>query len=310
MAVTNVSTAYFFQHTKFGLARVQAQLDEAQRQMSTGTKVADLAQAGADAAPIIGARDMMSRVNARIDALKSVEPRLEAQDLALGRAASVAASLKLDALKAVTTDVGAGLADRLQEAFSVAVTEMNAQWNGRFMFGGERIDQAPVVVADLTALAAVANGQAAFDVAQRTQVLGLGDGFSVSVAERGVDIGATLFDGMRDLKVLLDAYGGALGKPLTPAQKAALEAIVNKLAQADSELTQAQSRNGSLQNRVARELEISDSRAVLLEKTIGEAVDADLGQVSITLSQLRTQYQASASTFANLRDLNLMNYLR
>jgi flagellar hook-associated protein 3 FlgL len=310
MAVTNVSTAYFFQHTKFGLARVQAQLDEAQRQMSTGTKVADLAQAGADAAPIIGARDMMSRVNARIDALKSVEPRLEAQDLALGRAASVAASLKLDALKAVTTDVGAGLADRLQEAFSVAVTEMNAQWNGRFMFGGERIDQAPVVVADLTALAAVANGQAAFDVAQRTQVLGLGDGFSVSVAERGVDIGATLFDGMRDLKVLLDAYGGALGKPLTPAQKAALEAIVNKLAQADSELTQAQSRNGSLQNRVARELEISDSRAVLLEKTIGEAVDADLGQVSIMLSQLRTQYQASASTFANLRDLNLMNYLR
>jgi flagellar hook-associated protein 3 FlgL len=308
--VTNVSTAYFFQHTKFGLAREQAQLDEAQRQMSTGTKVADLAQAGADAAPIIGARDMMSRVNARIDALKSVEPRLEAQDLALGRAASVAASLKLDALKAVTTDVGAGLADRLQEAFSVAVTEMNAQWNGRFMFGGERIDQAPVVVADLTALAAVANGQAAFDVAQRTQVLGLGDGFSVSVAERGVDIGATLFDGMRDLKVLLDAYGGALGKPLTPAQKAALEAIVNKLAQADSELTQAQSRNGSLQNRVARELEISDSRAVLLEKTIGEAVDADLGQVSIMLSQLRTQYQASASTFANLRDLNLMNYLR
>jgi flagellin-like hook-associated protein FlgL len=178
------------------------------------------------------------------------------------------------------------------------------------MFGGERIDQAPVAVADLTALAAAPNGQAAFSVAQRQQMLDLGDGFTVAIADRAVDVGSVLFDGMRDLKVLLDANGGQLGKPLTPAQKTALEGIVTKLGQADTDLTQAQSRNGALQNRVDREVETSGSRALLLEKTIGEAVDADLGQVSIMLSQLKTQYQASASTFANLRDLNLMNFLK
>jgi flagellin-like hook-associated protein FlgL len=310
MTIANVSTAYFFEQTRLGLMRTQSALDEAQRQVSSGQKVSSLADAGVGAAPIVGAREMLSRVDTRTQALQEFAPRLEAQDFSLGRTSDVARSLKDQVLSMVTLNDGGALVDRLQEAFTAATTEMNTQWNGVYVFGGERVTSPPVVIANLTALAALPNGQAAFNVAQRTQTIDLGDGFQAAVADRGVDVAGGLFDALRDLKVLLDANGGSLGKPLTAPQKTSLEAAITKLTQAATDLTQGQARNGALQNRVDREIEAGQSRSILLQKTIGDAVDADLAQVSITLNQLKTQYQVSASTFATLKDLNLMNFLR
>lgn len=310
MTITSLSTYFIGEQTRSRFARLQGELTDTQTQIATGKKVAELKDSGVASSSIVMARDMLARFETRAQALRDVSPRLELQDTALGAASDIAKNLRLDVLKMITLGDASSLPDTLQQAFTSAAAQMNAQYNGFHMFGGDRVDTAPVTVATLNDLAALANGQAAFAPVTRQQTVDLGEGFQAAVADRAVDVAGGLFDAIRDIKVLLDANGGALGKPPTPALRTALEAAMTKLDQAAKTLTQAQARNGDLQNRVDREITASDDRTSLLQKTIGEAVDADLPALSIRLNQLMTQYQASASTFAQIRDMTLLNFLK
>lgn len=310
MTITSLATYFIGEQTRSRFARIQGELTETQTQIATGKKVSELGDSGVGSSSIVMARDMLARFETRAQALRDISPRLELQDASLGAAADIAKNLRLDILKMITLGDATSLPDTLQQAFSSATSQINAQYNGFYMFGGDRVDTAPMTAATLNDLAAAANGQAAFATVARQQTIDLGEGFQAVVADRAVDVAGGFFDAMRDIKVLLDANGGALGKPPTPAQRTALEAAMAKLDQATKTLTLAQARNGDLQNRVDRELKASDDRASLLQKTIGEAVDADLPALSIRLNQLMTQYQASASTFAQIKDMSLLNFLR
>lgn len=310
MTITSLATYFIGEQTRTRFARMQGELTETQSQIATGKKVTDLSEGGVGSSSIVMARDMLSRFETRAQALREVSPRLELQDAALGAAADVAKNLRLDVLKMISLGDASSLPETLKQAFATASSQMNAQYNGFYMFGGDRVDTAPVTVASLDALAAAASGPAAFATVARQQTIDLGEGFATTVADRAVDLGGVLFDGIRDIKILLDANGGALGKPPTPVQQAALEAAMVKLDSAAKTLTAAQARNGDLQNRVDREITTSDDRASLLTKTIGESVDADLAGLSIRLNQLMTQYQASATTFSQIKDMSLLNFLK
>lgn len=310
MTITSLATFFTGEQTRSQFARIQSDLTVTQTQIATGKKVAELTDAGVGATSIVLARDMLARFDTRAQVMREVSPRLELQDTALGAASDIAKNLRLDVLKMITLEDATGLPDTLQQAFASATTQINSQYNGFYMFGGDRVDTAPMAAATLADLAALPNGQAAFATVARQQSMDFGEGFQAQIADRAVDVAGGLFDAIRDIKVLLDANGGALAKPPTPAQRTALEAALSKLDQATKTLTQAQARNGELQNRVDREITASDGRVALLEKTISDAVDADLPALSVRLNQLMTKYQASASTFSQLRSMSLLNYLK
>jgi flagellin-like hook-associated protein FlgL len=50
-------------------------------------------------------------------------------------------------------------------------------------------------------------------------------------------------------------------------------------------------------------------RVDTMRGAVGELVDADLAEVAMRLSQLQTQYQATAQTFTILREMTLLNFL-
>jgi len=310
MSVTNISTMFFVEQARSGLGRIQQDLLDTQRQISSGQRVENLRDANIGAAPIISARTMMAQAQAQSDALQALAPRLEAQDLALGNTGAIGRGLRDEILKMITLGDASPLADKLQTAFTSASTEVNATWNGAYVFGGERTDQAPMTATSLTALAAAPSGQAAFAESQRTQTIDFGDGFKAQAADHAVDFAGPLFDAFRDLKTLLDANGGALPKPLGAADKTALQAAIAKIDISTAAIGQAQARNGDLQNRVETESAAATKRVDALTKSVGDQVDADLAALSVRLSALQVQYQASATTFSRLKDMNLMNFLQ
>ena len=310
MPVSNISNYYFVEQARSDINRVQRELLNTQRMTATGRRVEDVKDAAVLAAPVVTTRQMMARAEARGEALNEVKPRLQLQDLSLGRGVEVARELRLDIISMISLNNAERLTERLQEAFAVAATEINATWNGGYMFGGDRTDAPPLAVTSLGALAALPSGTAAFNTVQRAQTLDLGDGFNVQIADRGVDVASDLFEAFRQIQLVLDANGGTLTAPLTPAQKAALEAALPALDQAATTMSQAQARNGELAKRVDRESVAMSQRVSTLEKALGDQVDADLAEVALRLSQLQVQYQATATTFSQLKDLSLLNYLR
>ena len=65
---------------------------------------------------------------------------------------------------------------------------------------------------------------------------------------------------------------------------------------------------------VAKQLETSElankSQRDLLTKTIGDQENVDLAEVATRLAAAQTQFQASAAIFSQMRDMNLLQYLR
>ena len=131
----------------------------------------------------------------------------------------------------------------------------------------------------------------------------------MTISAKASDLSQGLFDTLRDLKLLLNASGGTIGQPISPSQQAELLNIVSQLEAHAATFNTEEGRAGQLQKRFEGELVQLQERSNLLVKEIGDQADADLGQVSVRLSSLMVQYEASAKTFAELSRLSLLDYL-
>jgi flagellar hook-associated protein 3 FlgL len=68
--------------------------------------------------------------------------------------------------------------------------------------------------------------------------------------------------------------------------------------------------NGDLMNHVEALRDRSAQRSQLLTKVVGDAVDADLGQVAVNINARMMILNASYSVFGQLQNLSLANFLR
>jgi flagellar hook-associated protein 3 FlgL len=129
------------------------------------------------------------------------------------------------------------------------------------------------------------------------------------LSSKASELSQGMFDAMRDLKVLLDGAGGNIGQPIGAAERNALQALADRLDTEANNFTNEEGRAGQLQTRFASERVRLQERSNLLLKEIGEQADADLAEISVQLSSLLVQYEASAKTFADLSKLSLLDYL-
>ena len=69
-------------------------------------------------------------------------------------------------------------------------------------------------------------------------------------------------------------------------------------------------KNGDNQNLVETLGKRADDRATLLTQVIGDAEDADMGQVATDISTRTTILNASYAAFSKLNGLSLINFLQ
>jgi flagellar hook-associated protein 3 FlgL len=307
-----ISTYFRFEHARASITGLQDRLGQLQAQVGSGRLAQDLRGYAGEAGQIISGRTILAGIEARIAQAKELDGRFAMQDEALGQARAAALRMSEALMSADGLDDGRGIAQTLDGVFAEVKGALNAQWAGGYVFGGERIDAAPILPASAAALSdlvAYPTTNDFFAASARSQNADLGEG-AFPLAERAQTLAQGLFAAMRSLRQELDLSGGDFGKPLTAAQRTAITALQTQFRTAADGLGQAQARNGEQWKRVDEQLDRLEKRADYVTKELGGRVDADMAEVAMRLNQTTSQYQMSAQVFSQLRDMSLLNFLR
>jgi flagellar hook-associated protein 3 FlgL len=295
------------------ILQMQRELSVLQQQISSGQKAADLKGFGHNAGLVVTAGGMLTQTDARLSAVKELDGRLTQQDWSIQRAGDVAKTLRLEIFNAISANDGSTLVVALETAFKEASVALNGQWQGVYLFGGERTDVAPVIplsVEELLDETTFPTGADFFQESNRKTVIDLGDGVVIDAAPRAAELGAALFEGLRALKEVIGAGNNPIGKPLRQDQVSALSQAAAMLDKAGEGISIAQGQNGATWKRLETETVRLEKRRDLITNLKSDRVDANLAEMAMQLNAMQVQYQAAAQTFSQLRDLSLLNYLR
>jgi flagellin-like hook-associated protein FlgL len=305
----NALTLRFNTQMQLDIQRITLELGDLQRQLASGLKSNDLMGFGAGVAQIVNAQGLLAQTDARAAAADQLSARFDVQAAALSRAAQGGQALARALNDAVSTNSGAAVGVDLELAFAAVTSALNERWNGQPLFAGERIGEGPVVVSSLNQLLGLAVPNGVFDEAQRHQILELESGAQITLAERASEFSSSIYVALRDLKVLLDSYGGSLPDPMPQSLRDGLQALAQQVESATREITAAEGRSGRVQRRISDERDRLQARSNLLVKEIGAQADADVPTIALKLSQLQAQYEATAKVFGDLSKLSLLHYL-
>ncbi|MEZ6022853.1 MAG: flagellin [Hyphomonadaceae bacterium] len=304
-------TLRFTTQAQLDIRRITQQLGELQRQVASGAKANDLRGFGGASSRLLNAQSLRASADARASVLNQMEARFGVQGAALGQVAEASGLLATSIREAISANDGRGIVTELSLSFSSVVAALNETWNGQPLFAGERQGGAgPIKIDSLEDLLAAGGPEDIFDEAARHQILDLGAGTPIIVSAKASELSEGLFDVLLDLKTLVDASGGTIGQPISGGDRAALQAIAERLDKEADNFTNEEGRAGQLETRFGSERSRLQERSNLLLKEIGSEADVDLAEVSVQLSSLLVQYEAAAKTFADLSQLSLLQYLR
>lgn len=302
-------TFRFTSQTQLDVRRITNQLADLQRQVASGAVASDLLGFGGGSSRLLSAQSMKATSDARGSVISQLQARFGVQAAALGQVSNSAQMLAQSIREAISANDGRGIVTELDLSFSSAVSALNESWNGQPLFAGERQGNGPIKVTTLDALVNATGPEAIFDEAARHQTVDVGIGAPIVVSAKASEMSQGLFDTFADLKRLLNASGGTLGQPISADDTTELTALAERLDAEAAKFTNEEGRAGQVQSRLETEQVRLSERSNLLKKEIGDQADADVGEVSIKLSALMVQYEATAKTFSELSKLTLLDYL-
>lgn len=134
------------------LTDVREQATELQRQLGTGQRTETYGGLGSDRYTSLSVNERLSEVSNYTSTIDLVNIRLDVADLSLNRIAEIVGETRSEALPGVFKLQGNGQTIEQTSAllrFDETVALLNARADGRYIFGGHAIDEAPVEPSDV-----------------------------------------------------------------------------------------------------------------------------------------------------------------
>lgn len=292
-----------------GLARQQLDLATAQVQVNTGKRSEDLRGMAGEATTLVSARSLRSRYESYEATARTVGVRLTAVDTQLSALVDSARALRESLLGAIANETGLSLPTLIDNHFRTAVSALNADLAGEYLFGGGRVSTPPVAVATLDDLQTLPDVTEAFRNDQLKPSARLADNLDIEHGQLASDLGVPLFAAFRDLADFNDGPDGPFGQRLSDAQRSFLEGQLASLDTVIQGLQTRQMENGLNQQR-AEQLRIDmGERAVNLETFISEIEDVDIAEAISRLQADQTALEASYRVLGSLSQLSLARFL-
>jgi flagellar hook-associated protein 3 FlgL len=307
--MNRISTYNQFFASTNGLLRGQDAMSVAQQQTSSGKKAQDLKGYGADASRLLSAKAVSARIDARTDALKALQSRAEVEATALDLASTAAGDARQSIMNALANENGAGLRTALEQALATVFTAANQQYAGQYIFGGTDGYDQPTNPIDLEALGLLPDTSLQFNDTGDNRQLTVQDGYDITMTSSAREIFQPFMDLLQDIRSWEQANTPLNGK-LNPAQVAFVQSLVPQISAIHSGIIDHEAAAGTKAKQLELSILANEEQSTTLQKTIGDQENADLAEVASRLSAARTQYEASASIFAQLRNVNLLQYLR
>jgi flagellar hook-associated protein 3 FlgL len=304
-----VTTFSAYNSVIINLMRSESRQNEAQIQVSSGKVGSDLKGFASNAEALTATKTLMTRVDGYLQNAKSLQTRMDAQNLALNQVLDAGQQARQAIANAIATGRGEGLMLELDSYLGQASAALNTQHNGRYLFGGGKVDTPPVAVQNIQGLLSPPAG-GVFQNDQLVPSAQLDETTSLQTGQLASDVGSDLFNAISGVASFDQGAGGPLNGALSQTQIDFLTNALHDFDAANDKITTAVATNGLAQNRVEQAVSTQQDRKTTLQVMVGGMTDVDMAEAASRLSQAQVALQASAQVFASLQNTTLLNYLK
>ncbi|HEX5264316.1 MAG TPA: flagellin [Phenylobacterium sp.] len=267
-----------------------------------------------DYAPHAETLTAMKSVDARITNYQStnteIAAKLTTQDTALSATADAATAVRQAITEALANDNADALMQTIQGQFQSAVTNLNAQYDGKYLFAGGQISTKPVSAATLADLTSGPPISSFFQNDSFKVQAKLDDSTTVTTGQLASDLGTNMMTAFQALQAFDTGGSGPLTGQLTAAQRTFLQNQLGSWDQVSHDLTTATAQNGILQSQVDQVASNLVSQKNTLAGMIGGIVDADMAKAATDLSNAQLSVQATAQVLQVMQGSSLLNLLK
>jgi flagellar hook-associated protein 3 FlgL len=308
--VTRVSTAGNYSAVLANLMASEGRQVDAQNRVSSQKNGADLKAYANKVETLTAMRTVAKRLETYENQNDVISGKLLMQDNGLNAVADSATAIRQAIADALATDNASTLMQELNSQFQSAVDGMNAQYDGKYVFGGGQINTKPVIATSMAALTAGPPIASFFQNDQFKAQAKLSDATTVTTGVLASDIGTNILTALQSIQAFSDGASGPLNGKLTDAQRTFLQ---NQLAVWDpirDTATQVTAQNGLVQQRVdtvRKDLAVQKDTLTIM---IGKITDADMAKAATDLTSAQLSVQATAQVLSVMQSSSLLNYLR
>jgi len=301
---SSIGAAWFLD----GIANLQNQQTQVQKELSSGYQVEDASDAPAQTPELIALGSSLAQVQAYQTTLTRVQSEASTADQSLGTAISLlqnAETLGAEGANSISTaTTRQTLAEQVQSIQQQLVSIAGTQVEGRYIFGGDDDQAAPYQydassttgVDQLTtqnSTRAIANpdGQTVYQSLSAEQIFGPTD-------STGAPTASNTFAALQSLVTALNGN-----------DTAGISTAISSLNSASSYVNQQQAYYGTAEQRLTSEQNTSANQATALQVQISGIRDTDVTQAATQLTQLSTDESAAYAAQAAIPVKSLFDYL-
>jgi flagellar hook-associated protein 3 FlgL len=307
--VTRISTLTQQQALLSQLQKTNDRTYDEQLKISTGKKTQEYKGMPEDTGILMAAKSVEARTEGYQNTNAEVTNTLNLQDTTLSQLASSSQDLREALLNGSSLSSGQTLMQQADGIFQQALSVLNTQVNGVYIFGGTKTDQAPVTAQTLNGLTTVPSASNVFVNNQQRIGVEIGPGQSLQYNFLADQIGQPLMASLKRIADFNAGPNGPFGATLTTVQKNFLQTEAQNLQTITENLNQVVAQNGQMQSTVDDATARHEKTATNVKGFISDIEDADVAQAVTNLNQDQLVMQASAKLIADLKDNSLLNYI-
>jgi flagellar hook-associated protein 3 FlgL len=258
----------------------------------------------------------MQAVDARITNYQSqntiIAAKLDNQDSALTSVAGAATAVGQSISDALAAGDGTTLMQEVQGQFQTAVSGLNSQYDGKYLFAGGQVNTLPVTATQLSDLTAGSPPPpvASFFQNDNLQVTAkLDDNTTVTTGQLASTLGTPMMQAFQAIEAYDQGPNGPLTGTLNATQQAFLTTQLQTWQGIGTNLTTATAQNGLVQAQVTQVASSLASQQTSLTGMIGNITDADMAKAATDLSNAQLAVQASAKVLQALQSDSLLQIL-
>ena len=308
--VDRVSTAGNYSAILANLMAAENRQVDAENRISSTKNGSDL-KAFANQAETLTA---MKSVDARITNYQAqngqIAAKLSTQDEALSSVADSATAVRQALADAIASGNASTLMQAVQGQFTTAVSSLNAQFDGKYLFAGGQIATKPVTATQLSDLTSGPPIASFFQNDNFKTQAKVDDSTTVTTGQLASDVGTPMMNAFQALQAFDQGPSGPLTGQLTAAQTAFLTTQLTNWAGIATNITTQTAQNGLVQKQVDDVAANLVTQQNTLTSMIGGVTDADMGKAATDLSNAQLSVQATAQVLKAMQGSSLLTLLR
>ncbi len=318
--MTRIGTFQQSQAILAELMRNQGRVFSAQQQVASGRKAEHFMDIAHETPMLLGAKSVMARLGSQIDTNRTLQLRLEGNDVNLRALEVVGGDLRQAVLDAIGVESGMSLTEKVKALFDQAVGLLNTRIGEDYIFGGTNSDQAPVTTTTVAGLVALAEPPAAaFANNQIVPSARISDSQTLDYGLLADDVGQDLLQAMQRIlqfeagTLPAGAAGyapaGPFGDKLTDNQRAFLNGELARLESVATDLTTVVAKNGIRMGLLESVQSRHEERVILTLRFIAEVEDVDMAEAIAGLNRDQLALQSSIGVMARIGRVSLLDFL-